>query len=245
VRHVTETGSTNDDLLAAVEAGTVGDRTALVADHQTAGRGRLDRRWEAPSGANLLVSLLFTDVGPGRRHVEPAHVVQRVGVAVVDAVRTVVSDERTVGLKWPNDVLLHGAKVAGILAARSAATGAVVVGVGINTSWSPPEAADLGAIVTPADLLERVLDALELSLTDIRPEHRDRLLTLGRRVRVELPGGVRLVGRATDIDTRGRLEVTDDAGVTRSLDVGDVVHVRPTGDEDPGAPPPAARTDGV
>ena len=58
---VEETGSTNVDMLAALDAGTIGDRTVLAAGHQTAGRGRLDRRWDAPSGSNLLVTLAFTD----------------------------------------------------------------------------------------------------------------------------------------------------------------------------------------
>ena len=63
VRHVAETGSTNADLLGALEDGSASHRHVLVADHQTAGRGRLDRTWEAPPGVNLLVSLAFTHVG--------------------------------------------------------------------------------------------------------------------------------------------------------------------------------------
>ena len=64
VRHVAETGSTNADLLADLDAGLIGDRNVLVTDHQTAGRGRLDRRWDAPPGTNLLVSIALTPVPP-------------------------------------------------------------------------------------------------------------------------------------------------------------------------------------
>jgi BirA family biotin operon repressor/biotin-[acetyl-CoA-carboxylase] ligase len=222
VRHVAETGSTNDDLLAAVERGSAGHRSALASDHQTAGRGRLDRRWEAPPGANLLVSLAFAE-GAG----DPAHLVQRVGVAAVDAVRALVDEPGLVGLKWPNDVVLDDAKLAGILAARSPATGAVVVGIGLNTSWSPPGGVDLGGVVHPAEMLERLLGALERLPDDAREAYRDRLSTLGRLVRVQLPTGPDLVGRADDVDGRGRLEVVDESGATHVLDVGDVVHVRP------------------
>src|SRR6056297_227208 len=115
VRHVPETGSTNTDLLEAAERGDAGDRTVLRADHQTAGRGRLDRRWDAPPGANLLVSIAFVPVPA-----TPAEATQRVGLAAVAAVRAHLPGA-TVGLKWPNDVLLDGAKLGGILAQRSAA----------------------------------------------------------------------------------------------------------------------------
>ena len=225
IRHVAETGSTNADLLAAAEGGRAGDRTALFADHQTAGRGRLDRRWDAPPGANLLVSLLFDP--SSRDGGDPAGVVRRVGVATVDAVRSIVDAERVVGLKWPNDVLLDDAKLAGILATRSATTGAVVIGIGLNTSWSPPGAADLGGVVDPAGMLERLLDALERLPGDVLDRYRRMLLTLGRRVRVELPSGADLVGRATDVDDGGRLAVVDHDGTRHRLDVGDIVHLRP------------------
>src|SRR5262245_51200128 len=97
VEHVAETGSTNADLLATAAARP--DRSVLVADHQTAGRGRLDRRWDAPPGANLLVSLLFH-----RPPADPGELTRRVGLAVVDAGRGVAGIAAV--LKWPNDVLV-------------------------------------------------------------------------------------------------------------------------------------------
>ena len=239
VRHVAQTGSTNADLLADAEAGREGHRSVLLTDHQVAGRGRLDRRWEAPPGTNLLVSLLFTDVegAPGRLS-------QEVGVAAVEAVerladrRGVAPPQRgTLGLKWPNDVLLGDRKLAGILAQRSVATGAVVVGIGLNVGWAPDGAAslagDLGLDVRPVELLAELLDSFDLDvLAEPTPPHvaaryRDRLLTLGQAVRVELPADEQLFGTAVDVDGAGRLVVDDDRGVRHVLDVGDVVHLRP------------------
>ncbi len=140
VRHVEATGSTNTDLLAALEAGTAGDHTVLAADHQTAGRGRLDRRWEAPPGTNLLVSIVFVPVPA-----VPARATHRVGLAAVAAARS-VRPEVAVTLKWPNDLLLDGSKVAGILAQRSTTVDAVVVGLGFNVGWAPDGAAALGRV---------------------------------------------------------------------------------------------------
>ena len=80
---VAETGSTNADLLTWADAGTTPDRSVLRADHQTAGRGRLDRRWDAPSGASLLVSLLFLEPPS-----VPTRLTQAVGRATLDAIET-------------------------------------------------------------------------------------------------------------------------------------------------------------
>src|SRR3954467_10569212 len=108
VTWVAETGSTNADLVAAAMADAP-DRTVLATDHQTAGRGRLDRRWDAPPGSNLLVSMLL-------RHVpdDPHVLSQRVALAAVAACRREADVQVTI--KWPNDLLLDGAKLAGILA---------------------------------------------------------------------------------------------------------------------------------
>src|SRR5690606_24931020 len=113
VRYVETTGSTNADLLEAATAGAP-DRGVLATGHQTAGRGRLDRRWDAPPGTNLLVSILF-------RHVPeiPGDLTRRVGVAAVDAVRSTTGAGAV--LKWPNDVMLEGRKLGGILAQRATA----------------------------------------------------------------------------------------------------------------------------
>jgi BirA family biotin operon repressor/biotin-[acetyl-CoA-carboxylase] ligase len=225
VRVVDETGSTNVDLLAAAERGDAVDRTVLRTDHQTAGRGRLDRRWDAPPGTNLLASILFTEPGA-----DPMTLVQRIGVAAVEAIEAAAGsplDDR-LGLKWPNDLLLDGAKLAGVLAQRSTTTGAVVVGLGLNVGWAPTGAASLASNLhldtTPHRLLELLLDCFDRSV-DVSEAYRRRLLTLGEVVRVELPAGNELVGKAIDIDHRGRL-VVQSGDMRHVLDVGDVIHLR-------------------
>ena len=227
VEVVTETGSTNADLLAAAAAGAP-DRSVLCALHQTAGRGRLDRRWDAPPGANLLVSLLFRDV-PAAAH----ELTWRVGLAACAAAEQVAGVTPT--LKWPNDLLVGDHKLAGVLAQASfggpgGAGGqggpVVVVGIGMNVRWSPDGAARLGADVDPLDVLAALLGAYDALPADVLPLYRQRLGTLGRAVRVELPGDEVLEGRAVDVDPDGRLVVLDACAVTHRLDVGDIVHLR-------------------
>lgn len=153
----------------------------------------------------------------------------RVGLAVVYAVIELESTDSTVGLKWPNDVLLDGAKLAGVLAQRSTTASGIVVGFGVNVGWAPPGAArvhDLDTSVTPASLLQRVLEAFDALPDDISIAYRARLQTLGRRVRVELPGAVNVFGQAVDVDAEGRLMVRLDDGQMRVFDVGDVIHLR-------------------
>ena len=220
VRHVEETGSTNADLLADLDADFVGDRCVLATAHQTAGRGRLDRRWEAPAGSNLLVSIVFSPTPDPA--VEATH---RVGLAALAAARELRPD-LSASLKWPNDVLVDDRKLAGILAQRSSTRDAVVVGLGLNVGWAPEGAADLGEPARPAEVLALVLAHLDRLPPSIDTQYRASLSTLGARVRVELPGGA-ADGVAIDVDPDGRLLVEDDAGATVAYDVGDVVHLRP------------------
>jgi len=233
VRHVTETGSTNADLIAAMEAGTAANRTVLATDHQTAGRGRLDRRWDAPPGTNLLVSIVVTPIPA-----VPADVTHRVGLAAVAAVRRFLATDvaPSAGLKWPNDVLLDGRKLAGILAQRVPGRDAVVVGMGLNVGWAPEGAAALGLLadvatgdgtISPAVVLRALLEELDALPRDVSALYRDLLVTIGQTVRVELPGDTpALRGRAVAVDDSGHLVVVDADGMSHDLDVGDVVHVR-------------------
>jgi BirA family biotin operon repressor/biotin-[acetyl-CoA-carboxylase] ligase len=218
--YVDETGSTNTDLSAAASAGAP-DHTVLMTGHQTAGRGRLERRWDAPPGANLLVSILFREVTD-----QPNELTRRVGLAVIDAAARTGTQEAQ--LKWPNDVLLDGRKLAGVLAQRNP-DGSVVVGLGLNVGWAPEGAARLGPELRPVDLLVDVLAALDV-LSVVPDGERDSryravLATLGSRVRVELPGN-ELVGRAVDIDADGRLVVLDDCAISHHVSVGDIIHLR-------------------
>ena len=219
VECVSETGSTNADLLASASARP--NRSVLVADHQTQGRGRLDRRWEAPPGANLLVSLLFHDVPA-----DAGELVRRASLAVVDAVRT-LAPGADVKLKWPNDVLLSGRKLAGVLA-QQGRDGAVVVGLGVNVGWCPDGAARLGA-VDRARLLTTLLRSFDQLPDDpdaLMVRYRTELATLGERVRVDRAAGDPLVGEAVDIDQSGRLIVRSDDGRPYTLAVADVTHLR-------------------
>ena len=215
------TGSTNADLLAALEAGSADDRSVLAADHQSAGRGRLDRRWEAPPGVNLLVSIALAPVPD-----PPSLATHRVALAAVRAASALRPDAR-VTLKWPNDVLLDDVKMAGILAQRCPSREAVVVGLGMNVGWAPDGAAQLGT-GHPADVLARLLAAFD-DLPDDRAaldaEYRAALGTLGRPVRIELAAST-VEGTAIDVDDAGRLVVDTDQG-QQTFDVGDVVHLRP------------------
>lgn len=216
MRHVDQTGSTNADLLA--EAATAADRTALATGLQTAGRGRLGRMWESPPGANLLVSMLFREV-PG----DPGELTRRVGLAAVVVARDIAGVDAT--LKWPNDVLVGDAKLAGILAQRDV-SGAVVVGIGVNVGWAPDGAARLGVEHEPAQVLAALLRAYDALPDDIGPLYRASLATLGMRVRVQMFGGD-IVGTAVDVDATGRLMVLDECAITHRIDAGDVVHLRP------------------
>lgn len=236
VSSVPETGSTNADLMAQ-GAGGAPDRTVLRADYQSAGRGRLDRTWEAPRGANLLVSFLFRQV-PERVHV----LTQVVALAAVKVARDACGVQAA--LKWPNDILVGTDKLAGILAqaAPMDASGAipyVVVGFGCNIGWAPPGAASLAAAgwtreVTPDEFLSAMLPEIDRLLTmddeGLHREYVSRLATLGSRVRVEMPAGDDIIGRAIDVEPDGRLVVLDECAVTHRIDTADVVHLRPASD---------------
>jgi BirA family biotin operon repressor/biotin-[acetyl-CoA-carboxylase] ligase len=244
IHQLDEVGSTNTYVREQARQGAPAGLVA-VADHQTAGRGRLDRRWESPPGANLLVSfLLRPGCGAGEVHLCAG----AVALAGADACREVAGVVPV--LKWPNDLVLDGAKLAGVLAEAEFAgerLKAVVVGIGINVAWpGPPEAGgtcldDVGTAPQPVDrqvLLDRLLKALEPRCAQLEEaagrrvladEVRGRCATLGHQVRVILARD-ELVGRADAIDDAGRLVVVTESG-PRPVSAGDVVHLRP--DQDP------------
>lgn len=234
--------STNAELARRCRAGA-GAGLVVVAEHQTAGRGRLDRVWTTPPRAALTFSFL----------VAPAQVPTYrwpwlpllTGLAVAESVRR--AGDVACGLKWPNDVLVEDRKLAGILVERVETDRGphAVVGVGINVSTTtgelPAGATSLvleGAATTDRSVLLRdVLRTFEPLYRQwqaeagdvargLREAYRSRCLTLGRRVRVELPDGGRVVGEAVDVDEDGRLVVASGDALT-SVGAGDVVHVRP------------------
>ena len=216
----------------------------VVAEHQTAGRGRLDRSWVTPARAALTFSaLLAPDEVPVPRW---PWLPLLTGLAVVDGVRRACGVEAS--LKWPNDVLVGEQKVAGILVERVERPGGAVavVGVGVNVSSTAaelpvPTATSLllaGAVSTDrAVLLAAVLAGLSSRYdawraaggradAGLRSSYVDACSTIGRQVRVELPVGAPLRGTAVGVDADGRLLVEDASGV-HVLGAGDVVHVRP------------------
>ncbi len=231
VRYVEETGSTNDDLSRLARSGApVG--TVLWAGHQTAGRGRLGRTWEAPPHSSLLVSVLLA--------AEPAPFVAtaRVALAAADACRELTGVEAA--LKWPNDLMVGDRKLAGLLAETQVGSSTLVVGVGCNVAWPPPaeRPAELGGAVALSDLvgqppdsatlLDRMLSRLQGWLVaqphEVLAAYRTRCSTLGRLVRVDV-GGRSIEGRAAGIAVSGALRVTSAEG-TEAVHAGDVVHVR-------------------
>jgi BirA family biotin operon repressor/biotin-[acetyl-CoA-carboxylase] ligase len=247
---VAESASTNADLLARADAEPSG--SVLVAEFQSAGRGRLDRMWVSPPRAGLTVSVL---VRPTPAPTAWGWLPLLAGVALVEAVEAVEAVEtvRAAGaevveppvaaLKWPNDLLLNGRKAAGILV--QAAGTAAVIGMGINVSTTAEElpadavsfALAAGALPDRTQLLGALLDRLghwlekwsradaDAETSGLAAAYRDRCATIGSDVVVHRPDG-ELRGRAVAVDRAGRLVVDGPSGPT-ALSAGDVTHVRP------------------
>lgn len=241
-------GSTNTELARRVRGGSAGEGTVLVAEEQTAGRGRLERAWSAPARSGLFFSVALTPEAP----------VDRWGwLPLLAGVATASSLARTAGvdtaLKWPNDLLIdvggEERKLGGILAERVGDT-AVVIGIGLNVSLRAdelpvPTAGSLtlaGARGTDRDpLLRSVLRGLEdwygrwsavrgdPGESHLQEAYAAGCTTLGRTVRADLPGGGRLTGEAVALDGDGRLVLATAEGVQRPVSAGDIVHLRGAG----------------
>jgi len=233
LRHVEVTGSTNRDLADESRAGRV-DPVVLVADHQTAGRGRLGREWH-DHGASLLVSFRLEAAANTAHHVV---------AAVAAASRHALSElgQKDLLFKWPNDLVVvrrhvtH--KLAGVLAEWVDSNPPVVVaGIGINIeqvaidqpSWSVEQS---GITVDRDILLAEIIRALPLRLdnqTLVLEEMLAHHGTLDRTVKVTLAGGWILKGTATDLGPDGHLVVVDEFGAHHEISTGDVVNLRQTG----------------
>ncbi len=235
---VAETGSTNADLLARAAAGVDIDGAVLLAEYQTAGRGRHGRRWSAPPRSQLALSVgVSADGVPARAW---GWLPLAAGVAVADALAGV-----PVRLKWPNDVVAGEQKLAGILAEVAAPHPVVVVGLGLNVTMTADEAPDpdntsatslaiLGAPILDRNMLARnVLSHLAARIEAWRAadpalaaDYRRHSATLGTRVRALLPGDRQIEGLAEAVDELGRLRI--DTGARRAaVSAGDIVHLRP------------------
>lgn len=246
VRHLVETDSTNRVVLELARAGEP-EGIVVVADHQTAGRGRLGRVWQAPPGASLLVTVLLR---PTIAVVDAHLVTIAAALAAADACDVVAGVRPS--LKWPNDLMVERdgttRKLAGLLAesiVHGRGIDAIALGMGLNVQWPATLPADLAEIATALNLeagtdVDR--DAVLRTWLDLLAERYDRLtssggtdallaayrlacVTLGRAVRVELAGET-LLGTAADVTREGHL-VVETAEGRRVVTAGDVVHVRP------------------
>jgi BirA family biotin operon repressor/biotin-[acetyl-CoA-carboxylase] ligase len=240
LRVVEETASTNADVRALAESGAA-EGLVVIAERQTGGRGRLERQWESPARAGVLMSMLLRPtVVPARLPLVPL----LTGVGVTEAVRAVA--ELPAMVKWPNDVLVDGRKLGGILVERTT-DGAVVVGVGVNVSTRAdelpvPTATSVqiaGGAPDRESLIKEILRAFERRYVgfldaggapeSILPAYREVCETIGSEVSVQLPDGESARGTAVAVDDSGMLVVRDGDGVERAWSAGDVIHVRAEG----------------
>jgi BirA family biotin operon repressor/biotin-[acetyl-CoA-carboxylase] ligase len=237
------TASTNDVLVARSASEDLPEFTVVVTMQQTAGRGRLGRRWEAPPGTSLAASVLLR---PEVEHDRYGWIPLIAGLAMTRAVGRMLPG-RPVALKWPNDVLVEGRKVCGVLSELSADARTVVVGAGLNLTiprdaLPVPTATSLaleGARGSAADLADLALAGYLGELrrlwavfaadagAGIRTAVSAACATLGQEVRVSLPSEDELLGTAVDLDEDGRLLVrTRPGGRMQAVAAGDVTHLR-------------------
>lgn len=232
---VEEAPSTNH-LVAERFRGGEPQGLVVVAEHQTAGRGRLGRGWVTPARTSVTASFLLV---PDDERTRPwSWLPLLTGMAAARAIESVTGLAAV--LKWPNDVLVEGGKVGGILLERVGdGRAAAVIGVGLNVDQSdeelPVQEATSLRLATGGRVDRgRVLAALISELarayddwqagTSVLPAYRELCSTLGRQVRVIVPGG-EVHGEAVDVDDDGRLVVRTQDG-EEHLAAGDVVHVR-------------------
>ena len=237
--YLEQTGSTNRDLLAKAEG--LPEFYVLATDFQTAGKGRMDRSWEASPGSSVMASVLlrpsFTESsGIGWLSLMTA-------LAISQAISALGQEAK---IKWPNDVLIQDKKVSGILAEVATDLSCVVIGFGINVNQTatelPVETAtsllvETGGSIDRDQLLAAVIQNLkklyfELSASGGDAEAsglREAILrfsaTIGQQVTVEFPDGKKAFGLAKQIDSTGRL-VVETSSETLTVSAGDVLHLR-------------------
>lgn len=242
---VESTGSTNSDLIAAAvaDSNAYPHLSVLVAGEQTAGRGRSGREWQAPAGSSLFVSVLLRpeSVAP----TQFAWLPLIAGLSMANAISQFAGAQRAT-VKWPNDVLVADKKVCGILSELLPDARSVVVGAGVNVFQMPEQlpvetatslALESIRVESLDDLLAAYLQNLgmhtdefvalagEISGTDLHEQISLACSSIGREVLVILPNEQEFIGQATSIDSIGRLVVNNETE-TRSVSVGDVIHLR-------------------
>lgn len=237
VEVVETTGSTNIDLSQRAREGA-GEGVALVSMEQTAGRGRLDRQWVSPRGASISLSMLLQ---PRPEFPQWGWLSLLAGMAVCAAIAELAPEPGRVSLKWPNDVLIGGRKVCGILSERvERPDGArAVVGLGINVTLTEdelpvPNATSLALEGVPTDqsvLVAGVLNHFARYYTawqlrgSLREEYEARCSSIGAQLSVVVDGARTVEGTGRGVDAFGRLRVATADGL-QTFAVGDVVHAR-------------------
>ena len=225
------TGSTQNDLLQLVESNNALDGQVIATEFQSDGRGRLDRTFEAPARSALLFSFY---IKPRNQRSEWGFIPLIAGLSLVRAITT-IDTAMNVSLKWPNDLIINEKKCAGIIAQTT--NEGIVIGIGLNVSMTPNElpvstATSLaieGSTITDRNLLlshllntfAELFEAWEEG-SELLEEYASVSSTIGKNVRIEIPGGEILQASVTGISTTGEL-VLDDG---RHVSAGDVIHLR-------------------
>lgn len=233
IHYFPEIDSTMDAARELAKQGA-GEGTLVVAESQRHGRGRLGREWLSPRGGIYLTVILRPRISP----VYAPRANLMAAVAVATTIRRLYGIEAD--LKWPNDVLIAGAKVCGILAEMHAERDTVSfvnIGIGINANTSISEFEDtatslkdvLGREICRRQLLASLLTQIDrqhslLMEEDLMDEWRSLSATLNKDVRIMVPGDA-IVGRAIDIDAAGALIIKAQDGSLRKAVVGDCIHL--------------------
>ena len=225
------TGSTQNDLLQLVESNNALDGQVIATEFQSDGRGRLDRTFQAPAQSALLFSFY---IKPRNQRSEWGFIPLIAGLSLVRAITT-IDTVMNVSLKWPNDLIISDKKCAGIIAQTT--NEGIVIGIGLNVSMTPNElpvstATSLaieGSTITDRNLLlshllntfAELFEAWEEG-SELLDEYASASSTIGKKVRIELPGGENLEATVARISHTGEL-VLDDG---RHVSAGDVIHLR-------------------
>lgn len=217
--------STNLELERQLANGA-GDFTAVLAGSQTQGQGRLGRSWQSPSEASLSLSIATTRLGanPGWLTL----------IAALAVTKMLEATGIGAGIKWPNDVLVSGKKICGILATLKDQT--AIIGIGVNLAPQDPELnaismQELGVDQNPDNAaaqigtqLKNLMERFQVNPAEVRAEYVNSSVTLGQQVRAELPGGAQVLGKASEIAESGELVILTPEPV--KLSAGDVWHLR-------------------
>ena len=233
--YFSSTGSTNEEAIKlACDGAPAG--TLVVADEQTSGRGRGDRRWFTPAGSGLAVSIVLRPTLPSR---QISHVALLGAIATVQAIKSICNLQPQ--SKWPNDVWVNGKKVAGILGESTHGPVGpewVILGIGINVSSGPPAGTPTrhpfscleeqsGHAINRLELLRELIRALSEHCSNIGTKTlvstwQKHMMWRGKRMRVLNPDGTSIDGNALGIDPDGALLLDSDDGMVRHITAGDI-----------------------